>query len=521
MKVGYRSLFVFLPFSFLSLFGNEKIDGAIDPNKSEFLPVFIRMSDQLVNCAGEYEKQSFARSENSRSQNRKEVIHLLRQKAKNSWDVLSKNIRLLSKASEIRNIEKFWIVNGFSCLAQASAIRKLAQQPEVSMIYLDRFAKPVRRSSPMSNSQFQAMRNILAEWRRKDSRAPNTVSIPWNVQEIGAQAAWKEENAAGQGVKVAVIDTGIISTPSLIRALIKNPGEELNGLDDDKNGLIDDLFGYDFIANTGHVLDSSSTTSHGSSCVGIIAGRPSSSGLQTAIAPDSRIMLVKGGFNLRSLEYLMSNGADIVSMSFMIVNRDLGQIRGLFRNAFEHLSLGGVLAVGGAGNYGPKSRRAMPVSKQIGLPKDIPCVLAIAGVDQSRNKLPFSSEGPCYWEGVRFFSDYPKSNPLPKPDLSAFPTGYPVWNVSGSHKIRNDWKEVERNEGGSLIIGPAGNSFSGPHAAGVAALMLSINPELNPWEVSRILRETASDLGPKGVDSKFGYGLIDAFAAVRAAKKRN
>jgi subtilisin family serine protease len=232
-------------------------------------------------------------------------------------------------------------------------------------------------------------------------------------------------------------------------------------------------------------------------------------------------MLLKGGFNLRSLEYLITNGADIVSMSFMIVNRELGQIRGLFRNAFEHLSLGGVLAVGGAGNYGPKSRRAMPVGKQIGLPKDIPCVLAIAGVDQSRNKLPFSSEGPCYWEGVRFFSDYPKSNSLTKPDLTAFPSGYPVWNVSGSHEIRSDWKEVERDESGSLIIGPAGNSFSGPHAAGVTALMLSVNPELNPWELSGILCETASDLGPKGVDSKFGYGLIDALAAVRAAKIRN
>ena len=43
----------------------------------------------------------------------------------------------------------------------------------------------------------------------------------------------------------------------------------------------------------------------------------------------------------------MTNGLDIVSVSFMIVNRDLGQIRGLFRNAFEHLSLGGVFAVGG------------------------------------------------------------------------------------------------------------------------------------------------------------------------------
>ena len=57
-------------------------------------------------------------------------------------------------------------------------------------------------------------------------------------------------------------------------------------------------------------------------------------------------MLVKGGFNLRSLEYLITNGADIVSMSFMIVNRDLGQIRGLFRNAFEHLSWAGFLPWG-------------------------------------------------------------------------------------------------------------------------------------------------------------------------------
>jgi subtilisin family serine protease len=373
----------------------------------------------------------------------------------------------------------------------------------------------------MSAKQLQAMHDMVEVRKRKSTRFSGILRIPWNVREIGAQGAWIEENATGQGVKVAVIDTGIISTPALIHALAQNPGEELNGLDDDGNGLIDDLFGYDFIADNGHIVDVTPTTSHGSSCVGIIAGRPSMSGLQTAIAPDSKIMLVKGGFNLRSLEYLMTNGADIVSMSFMIVNRDLGQIRGLFRNAFEHLSLGGILAVGGAGNYGPKSRRAMPLGKQIGLPKDIPCVLAIAGVDRSRIQLPFSSEGPCYWEGVQFFSDYSKQRPLQKPDLTAFPSGYPVWNVSGSQDIRKGWREVEKDKGASLMVGPAGNSFSGPHAAGVAALMLSVNPELNPWEVSGILRETTSDLGPKGVDSKFGYGLIDALAAVRAAKKKN
>ena len=516
----YRNFLLFLHFSLLPLPGSEKIDGAIDLNNPDFSPVFVRMSDQVVNCAGEYEKQTIDRSEKTRSKNRKEVIGLLQQKAKNSWEALSGTLRRLSKEGEIRNIRKFWIVNGFSCLAQASAIKKMARQPEVSLIYLDRFAKPVRHSSSMPAARFQNMRHMLAKWRRKDSRPPNTLSIPWNVREIGADLAWKEENATGRGVKVAVIDTGIVPAPALIHALAKNPGEELNGLDDDNNGLIDDLFGYDFINNNGCILDTTKTTSHGSSCVGIIAGRPSISGLQTAIAPDSEIMLLKGGFDLRSLQYLMTNGADIVSMSFMIVNRDLGQIRGLFRNAFEHLSLGGVLAVGGAGNYGPDSRRAMPVGKQIGLPKDIPCVLAIAGVDRSRNKLPFSSEGPCYWEGVKLFSDYSERNPLLKPDLTAFPSGYPVWNLSGAHKIRKDWKEVEREEGGSLIIGPEGNSFSGPHAAGVAALMLSANSELNPWEVSGILRETATNLGSDGPDSKFGYGLIDALASVREAKKR-
>ena len=82
-------------------------------------------------------------------------------------------------------------------------------------------------------------------------------------------------------------------------------------------------------------------------------------------------------------------------------------------------------------------------------------------------------------------------------------------------------KELEEGEGGSLILGPAGNSFSGPHAAGVAALMLSVNPELNPWEISEILGETATDLGSTGPDFTFGAGLINALAAVREAKNRN
>ncbi len=305
-------------------------------------------------------------------------------------------------------------------------------------------------------------------------------------------------------------------------ALWKNPKETLNGEDDDGNGLVDDVFGYDFPVGNGFTLETNRMMSHGSACAGIIAGRPSpKSHWLTGVAPKAELMLLKGSFDLRALEYLLLNGADLVSMSFMIVGRELGHVRGLYRNAFEHLSAAGVLALGGAGNFaaGP---RALATGKQIGLPKDIPCVVAVAGVAKDRSPLAFSSRGPCYWDKVAFFSDYPRDKPLTKPDLTAFPTGYPMWTHPTNRLTKaRGWKEISAEEGASLVVGLAGNSFSGPHGVGVAALVLSANPELNAWEVKELLEETAADLGEKGRDTHYGAGLIDALAAVRAAKKRD
>ena len=62
-----------------------------------------------------------------------------------------------------------------------------------------------------------------------------------------------------------------------------------------------------------------------------------------------------------------------------------------------------------------------------------------------------------------------------------------------------------------------GTSFSSPIAAGVAALVWSVEPDLRPVTVEEILRSTAVDLGACGRDDKFGYGAVDARAAVAAA----
>jgi subtilisin family serine protease len=71
----------------------------------------------------------------------------------------------------------------------------------------------------------------------------------------------------------------------------------------------------------------------------------------------------------------------------------------------------------------------------------------------------------------------------------------------------------------ALVVGPGGNSFSGPHAAGVAALMLSANPDLPAWQVKSLMEQTCRDLGPPGRDLTFGSGLLQARDAVRAARK--
>jgi subtilisin family serine protease len=63
----------------------------------------------------------------------------------------------------------------------------------------------------------------------------------------------------------------------------------------------------------------------------------------------------------------------------------------------------------------------------------------------------------------------------------------------------------------------SGTSFASPIAASVAALMLTANPELTPWQVRRILRQTARDIGAAGVDAASGHGLINADAAVAVA----
>ena len=103
----------------------EKVESAIYEKQDLWLPVFVRMEDQLVNQAGDYKKIAESRSGKPRSQNRREVISILREKAECSWGKLSGMIGGLVEKNAMRTPRKFWIVNGFACEAKIEAIEEL------------------------------------------------------------------------------------------------------------------------------------------------------------------------------------------------------------------------------------------------------------------------------------------------------------------------------------------------------------------------------------------------------------
>lgn len=504
-----------------------KLDAGIRRDPDARYPVFVRFTAQMFRRGGDYEKYCRLHNGEQRSTLRKKTLATLRNNSKSVWKTVAKPVAALEKSGEVSGVQRFWIVNGFACNATYEACRKLGALKDVEFIYIQR--GPVRqqkraRRIRIPKQRLEQMRKVceqvLKDWK-DDSNDPfktKGLDIPWNLKKIRADAAWKNGKATGKGVVVALMDSGLIVTPALTRALWRNPKEKLNGKDDDGNGYVDDLFGYDFQADVFYCIGDGRRLTHGSMCGGIIAGRPlNSKKLATGVAPRAKLMVLRGMGLFKSYEYALANGADIVSMSFMFTQPNLGNYRGVYRLAHEHLAAGGVVAVGGAGNFGG-GRRALPAGKQIALPKDIPCVIAAAGITKDGSAPAFSSRGPCYWNGVKFYDDYSEKSPLRKPDVTGCIGGYPVWGRPIT--LGGRWKIISKEGNGvALIEGPQGNSFSGPHAAGVAALMLSVNPELNPWQVKSLMESTCRDLGPKGWDNTYGHGLLDAEAAVKSAKR--
>ena len=222
---------------------------------------------------------------------------------------------------------------------------------------------------------------------------------------------------------------------------------------------------------------------------------------QFGIAPDARWAGVLAGQCFEeALEWAIEHDADTYSMSFSRAN--LGEYRSHWRKACEHASLCGVHLVSGAGNYAMEgSAQFKPVPIQMPIPQDIPfAVFAAAGVQRDLSRTPFSSQGPVEWKTHHY-----QDGRVKKPEVAAFNFRLPSIQPNG--RVLNQ--------------AASGNSFAGPMLCGTIALMLSVDPDLHPWETRQILIDTARDIADEGYDYQTGHGLIDAEKAVAVVVEKS
>lgn len=170
---------------------------------------------------------------------------------------------------------------------------------------------------------------------------------------LGRVAAWQQTLGAGQ--VVAILDTGADFThPDLQGAFWTNPGEIAgNGVDDDRNGFVDDVHGADIVNSDGDPADDEG---HGTHVAGIIGARAGNAQGGAGLAPEAQLMIVKVLDDRRSgtaaglaegIRYALAQGAKVINTS---VNGD-GVSRPL-QDAIRAAGAAGALVVASSGNDG-------------------------------------------------------------------------------------------------------------------------------------------------------------------------
>jgi subtilisin family serine protease len=286
--------------------------------------------------------------------------------------------------------------------------------------------------------------------------------------------AW--ELSQGAGVVVAVVDSGArLDHPDLAPNVWVNfdevPG---NRVDDDANGYVDDVHGVDLTTSRRTQQDLSDGNGHGTHVSGIIAGAANGRGV-VGVAFRARLMIVKvldargagtTGAVAEGIRYAAANGARIINLSLGGPTRDPA-----LAEAVRAAADANVLLVCSAGNLG----------NNVDNTPSYPVSLAAA------NLVGVAATEPQNGRNLGSFSNFGRNTI----GLAA-----PGVNVLSS-----------ANDGGFEL--KSGTSMAAPHAAGVAALMAAIRPDLSAAELRAQLLQNA---GRSSLPVTGGY--LDALSSV-------
>ncbi len=348
------------------------------------------------------------------------------------------------------------------------------------------------------------------------------LSEQWYLSTVGAFQAW-DITRGDPSVIVAVIDSGVdIDHPDLSANIWTNSKEMLgDGLDNDGNGFIDDIHGWDFLTNSADPRPKIATSEpvafahhHGTAVAGIIAAVGNNGKGISGIAPHVTIMPLraldsqgKGSSStvIKAIDYAIANGASIINLSFVSTLQQpagsTGNNASFFRS-LERARRAGVLVVAAAGNEATAEKTEvvdLDVNPQVPVCEDLAnpfqAVIGVAATDREDHRAVYSSFGRrCI-------------------DLSA--PGERFFVLTASRQAIAG--VTEESYGGYY----KGTSLASPVVVGAAALLLSLDRTLRPEDVQTILEETAAPIERGTIyDGRVGKGRVDIAKAVERVSMR-
>ena len=301
----------------------------------------------------------------------------------------------------------------------------------------------------------------------------------WALERIAAAQAWNTCRGSTE-VVVAVIDTGVDYRHRDLAANAWRNEAEFNGvpgLDDDENGYVDDVWGYNFIYNNAEPTDDQG---HGTHCAGIIAAAGDNELDVAGVCWQARIMPIKilgsdGDGNSAdgavAVYYAVANGADVISCSW-----GGPEPSELLAEAFAYAHSQGVLIVAAAGNED---------SDDLFYPASYPDLIAVAATGPQDQRWPYSNHGD--WVDIA----------APGQAIIS------LRSAPASGAVQNTY-----------TVELSGTSMAAPHVAGTAALLLSANPLLTTDEVRAMLLSTGDPIAAGICASS---ARVNAAQALRAA----